>query len=97
MWQLFTAEQGPAPLDLAGWFQTGGFFALSAVLLWFALTAYRRETSRGDRLEGRLDEVQKYVRDTVLPTMADSTDALREATEALREREARSRRHDNGR
>jgi membrane protein implicated in regulation of membrane protease activity len=107
MWRMYVAysilagaraaDVAPTPTapDLTGWLQTGGFAGLAAALLLFAKTAYKRETDRADRLEGQIREQEAFFRNEVVPAMRDSADALREATQVLRQREGRRRDRDD--
>lgn len=77
-WLYWLSEPSSPPLDLAPFASTGVVGALAASGLWFAYRAYQREAARADRLEA-------IITDKVIPTLADSTHAIKEVTQVVRD------------
>lgn len=55
-----------------------------AVLGPFALSTYRWQVRRGDRAEAKVDEMQIYLREKVVPALIDSASAQRASAESNR-------------
>lgn len=80
---LAQAATDGSGLGLSTLVQTGVTGSLAAVLLIFARTAYLRETQRADRLEAKLDELNKIVLDKYAVALADAARAVVDATATL--------------
>ncbi|MCK9929418.1 hypothetical protein MXD62_19915 [Frankia sp. Mgl5] len=63
--------------------QTGVTGTLAAVLMVFARTAYARETARADRLEEKLDELNRTVLERYAGALAEAARAVADATTTL--------------
>lgn len=63
----------------------GAIGALALLLLWFARGAYAREVTRADRSDMALAELNKEMREKVIPALVDATRALADAADALRD------------
>lgn len=63
--------------------QTGVTGTLAAALLVFARTAYLRETQRADRLEKKLDDLNRTVLERYANTLNDAARAVVDATQTL--------------
>ena len=73
--------------------QNGPLGLAVLALGWLAYKLITRETARADRAEAALAQLNKELRDDVIPAMvaathasADATQAVRDATAILRER-----------
>ena len=74
---------GDGGLGLDTVVQTGVTGSLAVALLVFARTAYLRETTRADRLEEQLRELNRTVLDRYATALADAAHAVAEAQTAL--------------
>ena len=71
---------------IAPFVQLGAIGALAILLMWFALGAYRRETARADKAEDQLRQLEKEMRDSVVPQLVRVAEVLGDVTTALRDR-----------
>jgi hypothetical protein len=62
-----------------------GVFAI--LLVWFAKVAYSRETERADRLEAEVIRLNTLIQDKNIPALVSATNAIRDATEIIRDYE----------
>lgn len=60
-----------------------GVFALCG--LWFFRTVYKRETERADRAEAALAELNRDLREKVIPVLTEATRATADAAIAMRD------------
>lgn len=60
-----------------------GAFALFG--LWFFRTVYRRESDRADRAEAALAELNREVRNQVIPVLTEAARAAADATIVMRD------------
>jgi hypothetical protein len=60
--------------------------AVALLGLWFVLTAYRREVARGDAAEKALAELNREVRDKVIPALTDAARAMSDCVGLLRDK-----------
>jgi hypothetical protein len=81
------AETAPGGVDLAPIVNVGAFGVLSLLLLWFALTVYKREAKRADGAEAALRALQAKVIDLYVPAVTEATRVVGEfLIEARRDR-----------
>ena len=84
---MFSAvAQGAAGSITATFLQFGVLGAVALLGLWFVLTAYRREVARGDAAEKSLAELNREMRDKIIPALTEATGALVECAHILRDR-----------
>lgn len=81
-----------------GWPQLGVYGAVMGGLIWFAKSSVARERSRADKADATVDELNKFIRDTLLQQNIENnlihqqvTEALSESVEKLREGKAAPR------
>lgn len=77
---ITAAGSGADPASVLAQYGVLGMLVL--VLGPFAYQAYRRELRRGDRAEEKLDLMQTYIRDQVVPALIGSANANLKAAEA---------------
>lgn len=80
-----TAVNPPSGLS-ESFLQYGVLGAVALLGLWFVLTAYRREVNRADSAEKGLAELNREVREKVIPALTEATTALVECARTLRDR-----------
>ncbi len=66
--------------------QYGALGAFAVVAIIFFNRAYKRESERADKAEQALAELNRDMRDKVLPVLIAATQAVAEATQSVRER-----------
>jgi hypothetical protein len=66
--------------------QYGALGAFAVVAVIFFNRAYKRESERADKAETALAELNRDLRDKVLPVLIAATQAVAEATANVRER-----------
>lgn len=66
--------------------QFGVLGAVALLGLWFVLTTYRREVNRADAADKALAELNREMRDKVIPALTEATGALVECARILRDR-----------
>lgn len=71
---LLAAVAGEGPgIDVSPIINVGAFGVLSLLLLWFALTVYRREVKRADGAEAALQALQTKVIDLYVPAVTEAS------------------------
>lgn len=80
-----TAARGASSSVVAVFLQFGVLGAFALVALWFFLRVYKRESDRADRAEAGKSDLEREVRDKVIPALTDATRAATEATRAAAE------------
>lgn len=83
---MLTGAPTPAEGVTSTFLQFGVLGAVALLGLWFVLTAYRREVARGDTAEKALAELNREMRDKVIPALTEATRALAEYAQSLRDR-----------
>lgn len=88
------AESEPGLVMLA---QYGVLGVFAVLLVIFARVSYKRETDRSDRLEAEVLRLNALIIDKVIPALANTANAVEDATALMRamQRE-RDRRRDEG-
>jgi hypothetical protein len=85
-WVAFVAANaGSTGEAIAVFAQYGVLGVFSLVALAFYRTAYRRETERADRAEVALADLNRDVREKVIPVLTEATRATADATMAMRQ------------
>lgn len=83
---MFAAASDPSTGITQTFLQFGVLGAVALLGLWFVLTAYRREVARGDTAEKALAELNREMRDKVIPALTEATGALVECARIMRDR-----------
>lgn len=78
--------QADAPGDVAAIFlQYGVLGAFSLIALAFFRTVYRRETERADRAEAQLVELNRDVREKIIPVLTEANRLVAESASIVRD------------
>lgn len=94
MVQVVNTTSGATASDVAGIFlQFGVLGAFALVALWFFLRVYKRESERADKEATARYELEREIRDKVIPLLAEfsraGTELVGLVTDLQRDRERR--------
>ncbi len=85
-WLIAAAETAEPGSPTAALVQYGVLGIIVAALGPFAYLAYKREAARADRLEARLEELNRINVEKIIPAIVAATDAVRDAQHVARTR-----------
>jgi hypothetical protein len=80
---LLQATVAPGEIT-AVFLQYGVLGAFALFGLWFFRTVYKRETERADRAEAALADLNRDVREKVIPVLTEAARAVADATLVMR-------------
>ncbi len=84
---LAVASGADLPTGIASIFLGSGVLGAVALLgLWFVLTTYRREVARADQALAELRDLNREIREKVIPALTEATRAVTENAQALRDK-----------
>lgn len=82
---FIAAASGGGGVDLSILAQYGVLGVFAVLLIIFANSTYRRETSRADRLETEVLRLNALIQEKHIPALEAAAHALKEATEVMRD------------
>lgn len=71
------------PPFLTGLYQLGAFGIILSLFLWFAWQVYKRERDRADAAAAEVSRLNQLIQDRYVPSLEESSHALREAAELM--------------
>lgn len=71
--------------------QYGVLGIIAALLIAFAIKAWKRETDRADRLEAENQRLNNLIREQVIPALTTAVTVMQESQELLRDTQQRER------
>lgn len=89
MSEWITSQVDPSGEIISVFLQYGVLGAFALFGLWFFRMVYKRETERADRAEAALSDLNRDVREKVIPVLTEAARAAADAAIAMRDARGR--------